>query len=116
MKDKFDLYDYLIFFLVLFVSIFIGLFFGLNLSAKLKSLINKLKSRKNKTIPVQDEIELKSSDQKDEADETMKFLTANSTMGALPVALSLLATFFSSCNKNRINFTFKAKFICFNSV
>jgi predicted PurR-regulated permease PerM len=117
MKEKFDLYDYLTFFFVLFVSIFIGLYFGLNINQKLKSLFNKSISRKNKTNPAEDELEMKKSDttveddkpiESDktvedemtvESDKTMNFLTANSSMSALPVALSLLATFFSSCKK-----------------
>ena len=99
MKDKFDLYDYLMFFFILFVSIFIGLYFGLNLNEKIKGCFNNLKRRQNKTSPQQDNIELKDSSETKETDKTMNFLTANSSMSALPVALSLLATFFSSCNK-----------------
>ena len=107
MKSEFDVYDYLIFFVVLFISIFIGLFFGLNLNEKLRKLF-KLNKKKS-TVSVEIELEenngtentqtnAEKSSQSSDNQKTMNFLTANSSMGAVPIALSLLATFFSSCN------------------
>lgn len=118
MKTKFDFYDYFIFFFILLVSIGIGLFFGFNLNEKLKSfvrsLFNKSKAKvgatsaheledqqdqlesKKKQLEQDGQGETEESKEKEEENKTMEYLTANKSMSALPIALSILATFFSS--------------------
>ncbi|CAF0745577.1 unnamed protein product [Brachionus calyciflorus] len=84
MKTKFDFYDYFIFVVILLITIFIGLYFGLHLNEKLKKLWYRF-FRKTKVQKVENE-----------ENKTMEYLTANQSMGAFPIALSLLSTFFSS--------------------
>lgn len=100
MKTKFDFYDYFIFFVILLISIFIGLYFGLGLNEKLSLLFDKFKAKFRKVKPADIELEEKSSelDENETGSKTLNYLTANHSMGAFPIALSLLATFFSSCN------------------
>lgn len=99
MKTKFDFYDYFIFFIILLISICIGLYFGLGLNEKLTLILDrfKLKFRK-KVTPVEIELEEQSKelDENETGSKTLNYLTANHSMGAFPIALSLLATFFSS--------------------
>lgn len=115
MKTKFDVYDYLIFVFVLLISIGIGLYFGLNLNQKVNNFFKKLFS-KRKVIPqtsdhenvdmqqIQSEETQKSGgdsthDKQIEPEtnsKTSEYLTGNHSMSAFPIALSLLATFFSS--------------------
>lgn len=83
-KTKFDFYDYFIFILILLITIFIGLFFGLHLNEKLKILWQRY-LKKNVV-----------NSQQNSGSKTMEYLTANKTMSAFPIALSLLSTFFSS--------------------
>ena len=113
MKVKFDVYDYLIFFFVIFVSIFIGLYFGLDLKLKTKSLFKRL--FKSKTSPCNEKLELQSVNETSadqiKNDKTMNFLTANSSLGAIPLSLSLLATFFSSCKFKNKKIVSKCKII-----
>ena len=116
MKTKFDVYDYLIFVFILVLSIGIGLFFGFNLNEKLKTLVQRLFKKSSQVVePSKNEIDLveqqydgekevdgENEGEKGEAAEekenvkTMEYLTANHSMSAFPIALSLLATFFSS--------------------
>lgn len=84
MKTKFDFFDYFIFILILVITIFIGLFFGLHLNEKLKFLWQKY-LKKNAIHSEQNT-----------GSKTMEYLTANKSMSAFPIALSLLSTFFSS--------------------
>ncbi len=94
MKEKFDFYDYFIFCVILIFSICIGLYFGLNLDQKFKHLWNIFKSKMKSNTINPNEIEL--NDLKESDGKTMEYLTANHSMGAFPIALSLLSTFFSS--------------------
>lgn len=113
MKTKFDVYDYLIFVFILVLSIGIGLFFGFNLNEKLKTLLQRLFKKSSQAVePSKNEIDLveqqyhgekgvdgENEGEKGEEEEnvkTMEYLTANHSMSAFPIALSLLATFFSS--------------------
>lgn len=112
MKTKFDVYDYLIFVFILVLSIGIGLFFGFNLNEKLKTLLQRLFKKSSQVVePSKNEIDLveqqygekevdgENEGEKGEEEEnvkTMEYLTANHSMSAFPIALSLLATFFSS--------------------
>ncbi|RNA00038.1 sodium-coupled monocarboxylate transporter 1-like [Brachionus plicatilis] len=84
MKTKFDFYDYFIFILILLITILIGLFFGFHLNEKLKVLWSRY-FKKN-------EIHTEQTG----GSKTMEYLTANKSMSAFPIALSLLSTFFSS--------------------
>lgn len=100
MKTKFDFYDYFIFFLILFISIGIGIYFGFKLDVKLKIAWNDFFKSKYKRAATF-EMKANDSDLVDREDEelknkTMHYLTANKSMGALPIALSLFATYFSS--------------------
>jgi hypothetical protein len=97
-NSTFTTYDYLVLILILAISLFIGLYFGFK--SKLKCLIkfNRITADKN-------EIELKESNDLKEKNESEKnenqvseYLTANSSMNLIPVALSLLATFYSSAS------------------
>ena len=117
-KTKFDFYDYFIFFFILFISIAIGLFFGFNLNEKFKNILKKFFKSSQKVNPNSSSAKsdkLSSDDKKqldhqgdgeksqdadkptaDEENQTMEYLTANKSMSAFPIALSILATFFSS--------------------
>jgi hypothetical protein len=94
MKEKFDFYDYFIFCVILIFSICIGLYFGLNLDQKFKNIWNNFKLKWSKNSIKPNEIEL--NDLNESEGKTMEYLTANHSMGAFPIALSLLSTFFSS--------------------
>lgn len=113
MKTKFDFYDYFIFVLVLLISIGIGLYFGFNLNEKLKRFIRALFKPPKVEAIVPNEITTNKSDElinspdlikndhetesiRIEENKTMEYLTGNKSMSAIPIALSLLATFFSS--------------------
>ena len=116
MKSEFDQYDYLIFVAVILMSIFVGLIFGLELNEKFKNIFRRrtqispctdketelrtvISSDANETKVKQQGVDEEVSQQDTEDDEkTRNFLTANSSMSTLPIALSLLATFFSSSN------------------
>lgn len=103
MKTKFDFYDYFIFFVILVVSIGIGLFFGFNLNEKLKKIFKKLINKRKKVKPQDYDLNVIEGSKKEDfgdndedENKTMEYLTANHSMSAFPIALSLLATFFSS--------------------
>lgn len=110
MKTKFDVYDYLIFVFVLLISIGIGLYFGFNLNEKVKKFFKNILFSKNaqitpgKTDNDLDMQQIESADQQkvdknttlDKNNKTSEYLTGNKSMSAFPIALSLLATFFSS--------------------
>jgi hypothetical protein len=107
--------DYIVLALILFISIFIGLYHGFK-----RNLLNYIKSRRqiNNVIEADlnkpsleaadDEINSKISSEEDEKIETRKsstinnttqtsdYLIANSSMSTLPIAVSLLASFYSA--------------------
>ena len=118
MKTKFDVYDYLIFVFVLLISIGIGLYFGFNLNEKVKKFFKNVLFKKNAQITPEktdNGVDLQKIEKNDPADQqkmekttssdsnnnnannkTSEYLTGNHSMSAFPIALSLLATFFSS--------------------
>lgn len=106
--------DYIVLALILFISIFIGLYHGFK-----RNLLNYIKSRRqiNNVIEADlkpppeaadDEINSKISGEEDEKIETENsstinnntqtsdYLIANSSMSTLPIAVSLLASFYSA--------------------
>lgn len=112
MKTKFDVYDYLIFVFILLVSIGIGLYFGFNLNEKVKKIFKKYFSKNAAQITPENDVDMQKLESSDESTEqqkmettsenpnannkTSEYLTGNKSMSAFPIALSLLATFFSS--------------------
>ena len=90
MENKFKAFDYVIVALILILSLIVGLFHEI----KLKVLNSKYFKRY--TSKNQDEnIELKQvSDQND--NKTSDYLTGNASISPIPIAFSLLASFFSA--------------------
>ena len=82
MKKRFDVYDYLVFISILLISLFIGVYHGF------KNLVIK---KCTKTSDKQDETELHQSNK-----GVSEYLQASSSMNPIPVAFSLLASFFFS--------------------
>ena len=82
--SKLDVYDYLVLSAVLTISISIGLYHG----AKLKY--------KNKIKCFQQKVADENMENLNENTEMNEYLIANKSMSALPIGLSLLASFFSA--------------------
>lgn len=98
-NSNFTTYDYLVLIIILAISLLIGLYFGF------KSKLLKCLNKNNKTTVDKNEIELQDSNDSQEQNESKKnaskvseYLTANSSMNPIPVAFSLLATFYSSAS------------------
>lgn len=85
--------DYVLLTLILLVSVIIGLYQGY------KNRIDSLIARLFKRNKAQD-IELKEIDESESGGQkngqVSEYLTANASMGAIPIAFSLVASFFSS--------------------
>ena len=81
MDSKFDGIDIFVFIAILVISVLIGLYCAYNL--KITKALNKVFKRKTEPEHL------------DEG-KVSGYLIANSSMGALPIAFSLLATFFSA--------------------
>ena len=118
MKRKFDAYDYAIFVVILLISVFIGIFFGLKLDERLAKIFKRKRPTVNQVEDIGVELDERGGKEKatealesekngeggedgdmettSKKNQTMNYFTANSSMGAFPIALSLLATFFSS--------------------
>lgn len=94
MVRKFGPYDYTVLVIILLISISIGFYHGIKAKYghRIKAFLKK-KFNKNSL-----DIELNEIGNEDinEGNKVNEYLTANKSMGAIPVALSLLATFFSS--------------------
>ncbi len=88
-NSNFTVYDYLVLIIILAISLLIGLYFGFKSKLKCLNSSNKITTDKN-------EIELKELSDSSENSQVSEYLTANSSMNPIPVALSLLATFYSS--------------------
>ena len=84
MTSKLDSYDYLVLSAVLIISISIGLYHAV-----------KLKYKKYFKF-CQRKVEVEQVNKVDENAEMNEYLIANKSMSALPIALSLLASFFSA--------------------
>ena len=89
MSKKFDVYDYLVLVFVLSLSVFIGIYHGFK-----KKLNFVFKYIKKNRINGETNIELNENIVANQA--TNEYLTANSSLGSIPVAFSLLASFYSS--------------------
>ena len=104
MNSKFSVYDYLVFVFILLVSVTIGFYHAICAKyGSFKNLFNlifkKFKKKSGKVeIELEDTNEDKNINNEDDQKNTKmgEYLTANSSLGPIPVALSLLATFFSS--------------------
>ena len=86
--------DYVVLCVILFISICIGFYHGFR-----ARVLNFLK--RNRVENNNKKIELKAKENADEANnketnKTSDYLMANSTMGTIPVAFSLLASFYSA--------------------
>jgi sodium-coupled monocarboxylate transporter 8/12 len=90
MSKKFDIYDYLILAFVLSFSVFIGLYHGFK-----RKLRNLYKFIKRNQVNEELNIEL-NGNMNDNNDRVNEYLTGNSSLGSIPVAFSLLASFYSS--------------------
>lgn len=88
-SNNFTVYDYLVLLFILAISMLIGFYFGFK--SKLKNLMTR-----NKITDKNEEIELKETNDSNEKSQVSEYLTANSSMNPLPVALSMLATFYSA--------------------
>ena len=123
MNSKFSVYDYLVFVLILLVSVTIGFYHAIRAKyGSFKNLFNIIfKKFKKKSAKVEIELYHKDYTEHNNSDDNKntkmgEYLTANSSLGPIPVALSLLATFFSSTallgfpaevyqvNSNNLNF------------
>jgi hypothetical protein len=123
MNSKFSVYDYLVFVFILLVSVTIGFYHAIRAQyGSFKNLFNIIfKKFKKKSAKVEIELEDKDNKEHNNPDDNKntkmgEYLTANSSLGPIPVALSLLATFFSSTallgfpaevyqvNSNNLNF------------
>lgn len=95
-------FDYLVLASILLVSVMIGIYHGFQL--KLKRFAQSILKSSNRVQSSPHEIELKEGLKKHElksekagGDETTnEYLSANSSMGVLPITFSLLASFFSA--------------------
>ena len=106
MNSKFSVYDYLVFVFILLISVTIGFYHAIQARyGSFRNLFHKILILfKIKSIKV--DIELESKIKEDAVDNVAEtenkktkmgeYLTASSSLGPIPVALSLLATFFSS--------------------
>ncbi len=80
MSQLFTIYDYLVLILILVISLFIGLYFGIKSNNKVSN----------------NDIELVSNHEKNNNTQVSEYLTANSSIGPLPIAFSLFASFYSA--------------------
>ena len=94
MESKFKALDYVIVVLILVLSVLVGLFHELKLA-----VVNYLK-KKSANNKVNDlVIELKEkiySDENENENKTSDYLTGNSNISSIPIAFSLLASFYSA--------------------
>ena len=101
MKSKFTVYDYLVFVFILLISVAIGFYHAIRARYGSFSNLFNLKCRRQ-AAKVDIELDDNVTDEKTNAENDNKktkmaeYLTASSSLGPFPVALSLLATFFSS--------------------
>ena len=95
MNEKFKSLDYVILILVLFISVLIGLFHELKL--KLTNLLKKYKLKPINKVDTQN-FELKANiyNEIENENKTNDYLTGSSSIGSIPIAFSLLATYFSA--------------------
>ena len=94
--SKVGVVDYIFLVLTILISVAIGLYQGYKnkIDAFYKGLANKFKTRnkvKSKDIKL-----LEIHENQDAGAEVANYLTGNSSLGPIPIALSLLATFFST--------------------
>ena len=102
MDLKITVWDYLVLCVILLISICIGLYHGY--SQALLRLLNKFRLTKNDTTPKSLELNLiKTNDavinddsSSRQLNKTSEFIMANSTMRTIPIAFSLLASFYSA--------------------
>lgn len=97
MKTKIDVYDYLVLAVVLSISISIGLYQGFKpqISRIYKKFCKRnLVSSKSKSKSDSEFIELDNLKSNDE--KVSDYLIASASMGAFPISLSLLASFYSA--------------------
>jgi hypothetical protein len=80
-RKLFDVFDYLVFFAVLAITVLIGLYHGFNRVFK-KRVVSRIFNKKIEDDSHQSKVS--------------EYLVANSSMRALPIAFSLLASFFSA--------------------
>lgn len=84
-SNKVGVLDYIVLVVILLISVFIGLYQGY------KQQINKFFCRKNTTVRP---VDIKDDDNTNL--QTKEYLTASGSLPALPIALSLFASFFST--------------------
>ena len=92
MESKFKAIDYVILVLILLISVLVGLFH------ELKSAVSNYLKKKSANSKVNDhEVELKEKTSKEsENNKTSDYLTGNSNISSIPIAFSLLASFYSA--------------------
>ena len=94
MEEKFKVVDYIVLAFILVFSVFIGLYHEL----KIKVISYFKQARKNK-VDNNESIELEDPDETEPKSKTNDYLIASSSISALPIAFSLLASFFFLCLK-----------------
>lgn len=82
MKKQIEVFDYVVIVIILIISISIGIYNGLRnkIISKIRVILGR-KSRENDT---------------GDNYKTQDYITANSSMGCIPVAFSILASFYSA--------------------
>ena len=93
MNTKFKTLDYIILVLILVISILVGLFYELK-----QKIINSKYFRKNFTTnnKVNDETFELEEIKNQSSDKTSEYLTGNASISSIPIAFSLLASFYSA--------------------
>ena len=91
MEEKFKVVDYIVLAFILVFSVFIGLYHEL----KIKVISYFKQARKNK-VENNESIELEDSNETEPKSKTNDYLIASSSISALPIAFSLLASFYSA--------------------
>jgi Na+/proline symporter len=97
-QPKVGVFDYVVVVVILLISIIIGLYHGYRKQAQafLARIVASVRGRSSKI----DSIEMRKNSGIEAAGEPenqlSEYLTANASMGAIPLGFSLLATFFSS--------------------
>lgn len=93
MSSQISPVDYVVLAIILLISICIGLYHGF------REKILKLFRPKNNQVEISNGFEMDKVDEhekKQETSKTSEYLTANAQLGTLPVAFSLLASFYSA--------------------